>query len=106
MKFGLRIPHRLVSAFVISLSPLLLFLSPSAYADSFCPACSYGPDNSFVCTPADPGYYVPVAGATEQTIAPVGYYVSGEGWPAPIAAGINQYVPDEGATFYLVLFQS
>ena len=45
--------------------------------EQLCPAGQY--DDGTGCVPADPGYYVPVAGATEQTPCPAGKFQ-----PAPV----------------------
>lgn len=60
-----------------------------------CPAGSYN-DNG-VCKLADPGFYVPVAGAVAQTMCPVGTYTSEAGATAPVPASPGHYVSRPGA---------
>jgi hypothetical protein len=52
--------------------------------------------NGDACTLADPGYYVPEAGATSQTICPPGYYAPA-GSAAPIVCPAGYYAPEGSA---------
>lgn len=72
-----------------------ILVGPQAHAVN-CPAGFYN-DNG-VCKPADPGYYVPVAGATSPTICPPGTYTSAAGAIEPIPAAPGRYVSRPGAT--------
>jgi CSLREA domain-containing protein len=82
-----------------------------------CEAGSY--DNGTECVPADPGHYVPGAGATDQTpcapgsyqpnsgatncnLASPGYYVDVTAAVAQIACAPGSYQPANGATSCLV----
>jgi hypothetical protein len=71
-------------------------LSFRTYYDGVCPAGKY--DNGSGCVAVDPGYYVPVAGATEQTPCAQGYYQPAEGSVSCIAASPGYYVDTTGAT--------
>ncbi len=61
-----------------------------------CPAGSYA-DNG-VCRLADPGFYVPVAGATAQMMCPVGTFTSAPGSTTPTPAEPGHYVSRPGAS--------
>lgn len=61
-----------------------------------CPAGRY--DNGTGCVPADPGYYVPVAGATSQIPCLAGYYQDQAGATSCKPASAGSYVSTTGAT--------
>ncbi len=66
---------------------------PSLTPPGYFSATGQGPG-----TPAPPGSYVAVSGATAPTIDPVGYYTNQPASTAPIPAPAGSYVPTVGAT--------
>ena len=58
-------------------------------------------DNGSGCVNADPGYYVPVSGATDQTPCAVGYYQPNAGAVSCIAAEPGHYVDVTGAVMQI-----
>ena len=60
-----------------------------------CPAGRY--DNGTGCVPADPGYYVPVAGATSQTPCEIGSYQPSSGATSCDPATPGHYVDTTGS---------
>lgn len=60
-----------------------------------CPAGQYDDGNG--CVPADPGYYVPVAGATEQTPCPVGTFQPASGATSCDPAEPGHFVDTTGS---------
>lgn len=92
-----RKPLKLISNFIIAANVTLF--SSFVFSQSNCPAGSFGPNGSFVCTLAPPGFFVPEAGATAPTIAPAGSFVAGSGAISATLAAPGTFVALPGQTF-------
>jgi Tyrosine-protein kinase ephrin type A/B receptor-like len=70
-----------------------------AYQSSaFCQPGFYSTTGVTPCTAADPGHYVDVTGATEQTDCALGTYQPNAGASSCMAASVDHYVGTAGAT--------
>lgn len=82
-------PYKIHAMGLLGLMLLLLGTLPHAHALSCAPG-SY--DDGSSCVPADTGYYVPVADATEQTPCPIGRFQSNTGSVACSNAEAGHFV--------------
>jgi hypothetical protein len=80
-----------------SLFFMALAVSSKAIA-STCSAGSFDPADGSNCGLADPGFFVPNAGASQQTQASPGFFVSNSGASQQIAAPAGFFVTSAGAT--------
>jgi hypothetical protein len=109
----------LLGLFILSAAPAAHAASGSAFAaqQSSCLPGTY--DDGSGCVPADPGYFVDTAGATQQTacslgrfqpnagstfclIADPGSFVDVSGAAAQTACAVGTYQPAAGSTFCLI----
>jgi hypothetical protein len=77
---------------------VLMIISSESWAASNCTPGSFGDDGSSMCTPAPPGFYVDIAGATSPTECAPGSYSANAGQTACTLAPAGSYVIVAGMT--------